>query len=136
MVGAPVTEKSLFYYLIERGEKLDPQKTDRTVRKFCDFIDRSKERQAYSDFKEGINKGLQIAKNTFNENAEKFVSFDFDKGQTAETRNLQDKFNLIIDSIVVKEKPNHSQDRLEGIYAGFERSKELFGEFIKDFDNE
>ncbi|WP_410507486.1 hypothetical protein RSJ42_11785 [Methanosarcina hadiensis] len=114
---------------------MDQQKTHRTIRKFCDFIERSKERQAYSDFKEGINKGLQIAKNTFHENAEKFVSFDFDKSQAAETQRLQDKFNLIIDSIVVQEKPNHSQDHLDGIYAGFERSKELFGEFIKDFDN-
>jgi hypothetical protein len=114
---------------------LDPQKTDKTVKKFCDFIERSKEGQAYSDFKEGINKGLQIAKNTFNENAEKFASFNSDKDQVAEAQNLQDKFNLIINSIVVTEKPNHSQDHLEGIFEGFERSKELFGEFVREFYN-
>lgn len=114
---------------------MDQHKTAKTVRRFCDLLEKSKDGQAYSDFKEGINKGLQIAKNTFNENAEKFVSSDSDGDQVSEAQSLQDKFNLIIDSIVVKEKPNHSQDHLEGIYAGFERSKELFGEFIKEFYN-
>lgn len=112
---------------------MDQQKTSRAVRRFCDFIEKSKEGQAYSDFKEGINHGLQIAKSTFSENAEKFASFNSDEIQIAETQNLQDRFNLIIDSIVVKEKPNHSQDHLEGIYEGFERSKELFGKFIREF---
>lgn len=114
---------------------MDQQKTDKIVRRFCELIEKSKDGQAYSDFKEGINKGLQIAKNIFNENAEKFVSHNLDEGHIIEAQSLQDRFNLIIDSIIVKKKPNYSQDHLEGIYAGFERSKELFGEFIKEFYN-
>jgi len=48
---------------------------------------------------------------------------------------LQDRFNLIIDTIVVKEKPNYSQDHLDGIYEGFEKSKKLFGECINEYYN-
>lgn len=114
---------------------MNQQKTEKTVRKFCDLIENSKDKQAYSDFKEGINKGLQIAKNTFNENVEKFVSSGYDEDRIAEAQNLQDRFNLIIDSIVVKEKPNYSRDHLEGIYEGFEISKEIFEEFVKEFFN-
>lgn len=114
---------------------MDQQKTDKTVRKFCDLIEKSKDGQAYSDFKEGINKGLQIAKNTFDENVEKIVSSGSDEIQAAEVQNLQDRFNFIIDAIVIKEKPNYSRDHLEGIYEGFERSKKIFGEFVKEFHN-
>ncbi len=35
--------------------------------------ERNKDRQPYSGLKEGINKGLEIAKDAFEENAEKFV---------------------------------------------------------------
>ncbi|WP_269850242.1 hypothetical protein [Methanosarcina horonobensis] len=58
-----------------------------------------------------------------------------DGGHVIEIESHQNRFNLIIDSIVVKEKPNYSRDYLDGIYEGFERSKELFGEFIKEFYN-
>lgn len=114
---------------------MDLKQIDKLVRRFSNLIEKNKDGRAYSDFKEGKNKGLQIAKNTFNENAEKFVSLDLDGGHTAEIQSLQDRFNLIIDSIIVKEKPNYSQDHLEGIYEGFEKSKELFGEFIREFYN-
>jgi hypothetical protein len=111
---------------------LDQQKIKKAVRKFSDLIERNKDWRAYSDYKEGVNKGLQIAKNTFDENAEKFVLSDSDGGKVAKMQSLQDRFNLIIDMTVVKEKPNYSQDHLDGIYEGFKRSKKLFGEFINE----
>jgi len=114
---------------------LTTQKINDIAKKFSRSIEMNRDRQAYSDFKEGINKGLQIAKNTFNENVEKFVSSGYDEDRIAEAQNLQDRFNLIIDSIVVKEKPNYSRDHLEGIYEGFEISKEIFEEFVKEFFN-
>jgi hypothetical protein len=43
---------------------LDNQKNETPVRKFSNFIERNKDYQAYSDFKEGINKGLDIARYT------------------------------------------------------------------------
>ena len=51
---------------------LDKQQIETPVRKFKNFIEMNKDHQAYSDFKEGVNKGLDIAKYTFEENAEKF----------------------------------------------------------------
>lgn len=112
---------------------MDLEKIGKIARRFNDLIEKNKDGRAYSDFKEGKNKGLQIAKNTFNENVEKFISLDLDGGHTSEVQSLQNRFNFIIDSIVVKEKPNYSQDHLEGVYEGFEKSKELFGEFIREF---
>lgn len=41
----------------------------------------------------------------------------------------------MIDKIAVKEKPNYSQEHLDGIYEGFERSKKLFGECVKEYYN-
>jgi hypothetical protein len=35
--------------------------------------------------------------------------------------------------VEVKKKPRYSDELLEGIYERLEKSKELFGEFIKDF---
>ncbi|MHC1757102.1 MAG: hypothetical protein AB9861_17010 [Methanosarcina sp.] len=114
---------------------MDQQRIKKTVRRFSDLIERSKDGRAYSDFKEGINNGLEIAKNTFEENVDKFLSPVSDEDPAVKVRSLQDRFNLIIDTIVVKEKPNYTQDHLDGIYNGFEKSKKLFGEFIKEFYN-
>lgn len=112
---------------------LDQQRIQKTVRKFSDLIERNKDRRAFSDYKEGINEGLEIAKDTFEDNVEKFLSPIPNKNPEEKIRSLQDRFNLIIDTIVVKEKPNYSPDQLEGIYEGFERSKKLFGECIRDY---
>ena len=112
---------------------MNQQRIKKTARRFSDLIERNKDGRAYSDFKEGMNSGLEIAKDTFEENIETFLSPVSDGGQIAKVHTLQDKFNRIIDTIVVKEKPNYSQDHLDGIYEGFEKSKKLFGEFIKEF---
>lgn len=114
---------------------MDQQRIRKTVRKFSDLIEKNKDRWAFSDYKEGINEGLEMAKDTFEENAEKFLLPVPDKDPATKVKNLQERFNLIIDTIVVKEKPNYSQDRLEGIYEGFEKSKKLFGECIKEYYN-
>ena len=39
---------------------LDKQKIETPVRKFKNFIEMNKDHQAYSDFKEEVNKGLDI----------------------------------------------------------------------------
>jgi len=114
---------------------LDQQKINRTIRRFSDLIERNKDDQAYSDYKEGINEGLEIAKDTFEENAEKFIPSSSDEDPVAKIQNLQDRFNLIIDTIAVHKKPHYSQDHLEGIYEGFKKSKELFGECVKEYYN-
>ncbi|AAM30227.1 hypothetical protein [Methanosarcina mazei] len=105
----------------------------KTVRKFSDLIERNKDRRAYSDYKEGINEGLEIAKDTFEDNVEKFLSTSTDEDPQTKIRSLQDRFNLIIDTIVVKEKPNYSQDHLDGIYEGFEKSKKIFENCIQEY---
>jgi hypothetical protein len=115
------------------GASLDQQRIQKTVRKFSDLIERNKDRRAYSDYKEGVNEGLEMAKDTFEENVEKFLSPVPDEDPEAKIRSLQDRFNLIIDTIVVKEKPNYSPDQLEGIFEGFEKSKKLFGECIREY---
>ncbi|MDY9925966.1 hypothetical protein [Methanosarcina sp.] len=114
---------------------MDQRKINRTVRKFSDLIERNKDRRAYSDYKEGVNEGLEIAKDTFEENVENFLSPISDEDPTTKVQSLQDRFNRIIDTIVVKEKPNYSQDHLDGIYEGFEKSKKLFGECINEYYN-
>lgn len=114
---------------------MDQQKINRTIRRFSDLIERNKDDRAYSDYKEGINEGLEIAKDTFEENAEKFISSSSDEDPAAKIQNLQDRFNLIIDTIVVHKKPHYSQDHLEGIYEGFKKSKKLFGECVKEYYN-
>jgi hypothetical protein len=103
-----------------------------SVMKFNRFIDMNKDHQAYSDFKEGVNKGLDIAKYTFEENAEKFSLFCSDEDPAVKTKSLQDNFCQLLDSIVMAKKPNWSEDHLEGVFTGFERSKEIFREFIKE----
>lgn len=107
-------------------------KVKKAIRKFSDLIERNKDEQAFSDFKEGINEGLELAKDTFEENAEKFISADLEEDRTIKIENLQDKFNSIIDTIVVKNKPNYTDEHLEGIYSGLEKSKELFNICINE----
>ncbi|WP_440947327.1 hypothetical protein ACSAZL_03365 [Methanosarcina sp. T3] len=114
---------------------MDQRLINKTVRRFSDLIERNKDARAYSDYKEGINEGLEIAKDTFEENAEKFISPASGEDLTAKMQSLQDRFNLIIDTIVVHKKPNYSQDHLEGIYEGFKKSKELFKECVKEYYN-
>lgn len=105
----------------------------KTVKKFSDLIENNKDNRAYSDFKEGINEGLEIAKDTFEENVDKFIYFASDADPAAKIQNLQDRFNLMIDTMIVKEKPHYSQDHLDGIHEGFERSKKLFVECVKEY---
>ncbi len=107
----------------------------KTVRKFSDLIERNKDRRAYSDFKEGINEGLEIAKDTFEENVDKFIFPASGEGPAAKIQSLQERFNLMIDTIAVKEKPNYSREHLDGIHEGFKKSKELFRECITEYYN-
>jgi len=44
---------------------MDIEKSQEIVRKFNALIERNKDYQAFSDFKEGINRGLEIAKGSF-----------------------------------------------------------------------
>jgi hypothetical protein len=111
---------------------LDNQKNETPVRKFSNFIERNKDYQAYSDFKEGVNKGLDIARYTFEENAEKFSLLYLDEDREVRISNLQSDFSQLLDSISLKKKPNRSEDHLDGIRIGFERSKEIFRKFIKE----
>lgn len=92
----------------------------------------NKDPRAYSDFKEGVNKGLDIAKYTFAENAEKLPLSDSYEDRAVIIKRLQDGFNQLLDRIVLTKKPNCSEDHLDGIFNGFEISKELFREFIKE----
>ena len=103
-----------------------------SVRKFNKFIEQNKDRRAYSDFKEGVNKGLDIARFTFEENAEKFCILDKDGDQTLMRNCLHDNFCQLLDRIPMEKKPNWSEDHFEGVHTGFERSKEIFREFIKE----
>ena len=112
---------------------MDTQKVKIAVRRFSNLIERNKDARAYSDFKEGINEGLEIAKDTFEENAEKFDLSDSSEDKTLKMQGLQDRFNLLIDTLEITKKPNYSRDQLDGIYMGLERSKELFREFINEF---
>jgi hypothetical protein len=112
---------------------LDMQQVEDAITRFSDLIDRNKDQQAYSDYKEGINEGLEIAKDTFDENAEKFVLSNSDFDRATEIKSLQDRFNLLIDTLNIRKKPKYSQDNLDGIYRGLERSKELFRDFVEEF---
>jgi hypothetical protein len=109
------------------------QQVEDAITRFSDLIDRSKDQQAYSDYKEVINEGLEIAKDTFDENAEKFVLSDSDEDRVIKVKSLQNRFDLLIDTLVVRKKPKYSQDSLDGINEGLERSKELFRNFIEEF---
>jgi hypothetical protein len=112
---------------------LNKQQVKNAVRRFSDLIERNKDLQAYSDFKEGMNEGLEIAKDTFEENAEKFVLSDSEEDRVTKIKSLQDSFDLLIDRLVIIKKPKYSQDSLDGINKGLERSKELFRDFIEQF---
>lgn len=102
------------------------------VKIFDNFLEMNRDHQAYSDFKEGVNKGLDIARYTFEENAEKFSLPDPDENRTVKVKSLQEDFNQLLDGINLTKKPNRSEERLDGIYSGFERSKKIFGEFIQE----
>lgn len=112
---------------------MNKQQVEDAVTKFSNLIERNKDHQAYSDYKEGINEGLEIAKDAFDENAEKFVLLDSDYDRAILIKGLQDRFNLLIDTLLVYKKPRYSQDSLDGIYKGMEKSKDLFKDFIEEF---
>lgn len=114
------------------SETLDKHKVETSVKKFNKFIEENKDHQAYSDYKEGVNKGLDIAKYTFEENADKFCILDTDGDHAANISCLHDNFCQLIDRIVMAKKPNWSEDHFEGLYTGFEKSKEIFKVFIKE----
>ena len=67
---------------------MNKQQVKNAVRRFSDLIERNKDLQAYSDFKEGMNEGLEIAKDTFEENAEKFVLSDSSTSPTGSENHL------------------------------------------------
>lgn len=111
---------------------MDKQKSQEIVRKFDALIERNKDHQAFSDFKEGINRGLEIAKGAFSENAQEFdISYSGEE-QHMRIKELQNDFNSLIDDITLSKMPNCSDDRLEGIYTGFEKSKQIFEELVKE----
>lgn len=102
------------------------------VRKFTTRIEMNKDYQAYSDFKEGVNKGLDIARYTFEENLEKLSLSGSDEDQAEKMRGLEDNFNRLLDGIALSKKPNFSEERLDGVYTGFEKSKKIFRDFVKE----
>lgn len=110
----------------------EQRKTEDAVRLFSELIERNKDRQPYSDYKEGVNQGLEIAKDAFEENAEKLIYSNSNEDRDAKIKSLQDRFDLLLDTIVI-EKPRYTRGHLEGIDRGFEKSKKLFEEFIKGF---
>jgi hypothetical protein len=114
------------------SETLDKRKMETSVRKFKKFIEQNKDYQAYSDYKEGVNKGLDIAKYTFEENVEKFCILDTNEGQAVTIDCLHANFCQLLDRIVIAKKPNWSADHFEGLHTGFDRSKEIFREFVKE----
>lgn len=102
------------------------------IRKFNTYIESNKDNQAYSDFKEGVNKGLDIAKYTFEENLEKLSLSGSDDDPAEKIRGLENNFNQLLDGIALSKKPNCSEQRLDGVYTGFEKSKKIFKEFITE----
>ena len=111
---------------------MDKQKSQEIVRKFNALIERNKDPQAFSDFKEGINRGLEIAKGAFNENSQEFdISYSGEE-QHMRIKELQNDFNSLIGNITLSKMPNCSDDRLERIYTGFEKSKQIFEEFVRE----
>ncbi len=102
------------------------------IRKFNIYIEMNKDDQAYSDFKEGVNKGLDIAKYTFEDNLEKLSLSVPDEDPAEKIRDLESNFNQLLDGIALSKKPNCSEQRLDGVHTGFERSKKIFKEFIQE----
>lgn len=114
---------------------MDEQRAKDAVKAFSKLIEKNKDRQPYSDYKEGINQGLEISKDAFEENAEKFFfsnSNNSNEDRDAKIKSLQDRFDLLLDAIAV-EKPRYTRSHLDGIEKGFKKSRKLFGEFIKGF---
>lgn len=111
---------------------MDRQKIRKAIRKFSDLIEGNKDLRAFSDYKEGVNEGLELAKDTFEENVEKFVLLGLEKDVDSKVQTLQNKYDLLMDSVDVKGKPRYSKDQVEGIREGLERSKKLFGECLKE----
>lgn len=111
---------------------LETQKMKDLIRKFNVCIERSKDNQAYSDFKEGVNKGLDIAKYTFEDNLEKLPLSDLEEDPAEKIRSLENNFNQLLDGISISKKPNCSEQRLDGVYTGFEKSKRIFKDFITE----
>lgn len=111
---------------------LDTQNMKDLIRKFNACIEKNKDHQAYSDFKEGVNKGLDIAKYTFEDNLEKLSLSELDEGPAEKIKGLENNFNQLLDGITLSKKPNFSEQRLDGVYTGFEKSKKIFKEFITD----
>ena len=92
----------------------------------------NKDYQAYSDFKEGVNKGLDIAKYAFEENLEKLSLSCSDEDRIERIRLLENDFNALLDAITLPKTPNCSEELLDGVQTGFEKSKKIFKEFIKE----
>jgi hypothetical protein len=111
---------------------MDTQKMKTLIKKFNTCIEMNKDYQAYSDFKEGVNKGLDIARYTFEENMEKLSVSGSDEDPAEKIKGLENNFNQLLDCIALSKKPNFSEQRLNGVHTGFERSKQIFKEFITE----
>lgn len=85
----------MFHLKIKGGKNLDKQTVKYAIRRFSNLIERNKEHRAYSDFKEGINKGMDIAKFTFEDHVEKFDLSNLESNQTTKIQNLQNEFNYL-----------------------------------------
>jgi hypothetical protein len=111
---------------------MDTQKMKTLIRKFNTHIEMNKDYQAYSDFKEGVNKGLDIARYTFEDNLER-LSLSVSGDDPAErVIGLESSFNQLLDGIALPKTPNCSQQRLDGVQTGFETSKKIFKEFLNE----
>ncbi|WP_269850240.1 hypothetical protein [Methanosarcina horonobensis] len=51
-----------------------------------------------------MNKGLDIARYTFEENVEKFSLLGLDEDQAQKVKSLQDNFNRLLDGIILPKK--------------------------------
>ena len=71
------------------------EKTKDAIRIFSRLIERNKDRQAYSDYKERVNQGLEIARDVFEENNSK-------EDQNAKIKSLQDRLDLFLDTVIVQ----------------------------------
>jgi len=81
------------------------EKTKDAVRIFSRLIERNKDRQAYSDYKERVNQGLEIARDVFEENTKKFANFNSNNSkedQNAKIKSLQDRLDLFLDTVIVQ----------------------------------
>jgi hypothetical protein len=74
-----------------------------------------------------------MAKNAFEDNADHLCLSNFGEDRHIKIEILKNKYNSLIDAVEVIKKPKYSEEHLEGIQEGLEKSKVLFGEFIKEF---